>query len=62
VLGENGFGSPGRLSELRFEQKLPTGIRGNPPNLDVVLFTSEMPLAIECKFAEPTGAIRPTRR
>ena len=39
---------------LCFEQKFPTGLSGNSPNLDVVFQVSDDSLlAIECKFTEP---------
>jgi len=43
------------LDELRFEQKFPTGLRGNPPNLDLVLSRNgkSPATAIEGKFTEP---------
>jgi hypothetical protein len=38
---------------LQFEKKYPTGLRGNPPNLDVVLpLQSGITFAIESKFTE----------
>jgi len=38
---------------LRFEKKFPTGLKGIPPNLDVVLtLQSGLTLAIESKFTE----------
>jgi len=43
------------LDDLRFEQRFPTGLRGNPPNLDLLLSRQgESPAtAIEAKFTEP---------
>lgn len=42
------------VRDLCFEQKFPTGLRGNPPNLDVIFrATDDLLLAIECKFIEP---------
>ena len=41
------------LSDIRFEQKFPTGLGGNPPNLDVVIRTAGPSIAIESKFLEP---------
>ena len=42
------------LSGLAFEQRFPTGLRGTPPNLDVVLYEERGGgLAIESKFTEP---------
>lgn len=43
-----------RLSDIVFERKFPTGLRGRAPNLDVVLHESGGSiLAIESKFMEP---------
>jgi len=36
-----------------FEKKYPTGLRGNAPNLDVVIQTADGKVAIESKFTEP---------
>jgi Restriction Endonuclease associating with ARP len=42
-----------RLDRMRFEAQCPTGLRGNPPNLDVVLeLASGMTVGIESKFTE----------
>lgn len=42
------------LGSLAFEQRFPTGLAGNPPNLDVVLReVSGCAHAIEAKFTEP---------
>jgi hypothetical protein len=42
------------LCDIGFERKFPTGLRGNAPNLDVVLYESGGGiLAIESKFMEP---------
>jgi Restriction Endonuclease associating with ARP len=48
-------GIEGSRNELRFEQKIPTGLGGTPPNLDVVLSCDgKSPVtAIESKFTEP---------
>jgi hypothetical protein len=41
---------------IHFERKFPTGLRGNPPNLDVEVCSEAGPMvAIECKFLEPYG-------
>lgn len=44
-------------NEIAFEQKFSTGLRGNPPNLDVVFRRKDDPAgyvtAIESKFTEP---------
>ena len=42
----------GGFSEVRFEEKFPTGLTGNAPNLDVWLPSFEGPVAIESKFTE----------
>lgn len=45
------------IVSVHFERKFPTGLRGNAPNLDVVLGTAGGSLlAIESKFTEPYGA------
>lgn len=45
---------PGPICSIAFERKYPTGLRGKPPNLDVVLQPASGPkLAIESKFLEP---------
>jgi len=42
------------ICSMAFEQKYPTGLRGKPPNLDVVLQPWDGPtLAVESKFLEP---------
>jgi hypothetical protein len=42
---------------IRFEQKFRHGLRGIPPNIDVVFDSStSRPLGVECKFSEPYGA------
>ena len=44
------------VTGIDFERKFPTGLRGNAPNLDVVLTcASDRLIAIECKFLEPYG-------
>jgi hypothetical protein len=46
--------------QIGFERKYPTGLRGNAPNLDVVLRpASGRVVAIECKFLEPYAAHGP---
>lgn len=45
-----------KLTNLSFEQKFPTGLPGNPPNLDVLLRSDDQdtrPTLIESKFTEP---------
>ena len=47
------LGVDGRATGLDFECKCPTGARGTPPNLDVVLFLhEELLVGIESKFTE----------
>lgn len=55
------LGAKGNFTELQFEQKYPHGIRGIPPNIDVVLQAKggNVPLAIESKFAEPYDGQKP---
>lgn len=51
------LGTTAGITDIRFEQKFPTGLRGNAPNLDVVLSLGDGSLiAIESKFLEPYGA------
>ncbi len=43
-------------SDLRFEQKFPTGVGSKPANLDVVITDNRrdrLPVAVESKFSEP---------
>jgi len=40
------------IEDLRFEATFPTGLRGTPPHLDVVLEGGGVPTAIESKFTE----------
>ena len=52
----NALGVDEGIVSISFERKFPTGLRGNPPNLDVVLVApSGLVTAIECKFLEPYG-------
>ncbi len=46
LAGRTGF------SRLEFEVKFPTGLRGNPPNLDVVAFGADGIVAVESKCTE----------
>lgn len=49
------------IASIGFERKFPTGLRGNPPNLDVILVAaSGFVTAIECKFLEPYGSHGPS--
>jgi hypothetical protein len=42
---------------IAFEAKFPTGLAGNPPNLDVaIMHSGHALLAIESKFTEPYGS------
>ena len=50
VSGAEGF------SSLQFEAKCPTGLRGTPPNLDVLLERGERVVAIESKCLEYLSA------
>lgn len=57
------LGIPGDYVDLRFEQKLPTGLKGKRPNIDVVLYQRfGPPIGIECKFCEPYDANEPHPR
>lgn len=40
------------FDELRFEAQCPTGLKGTPPTLDVLLSAGDRVLAIESKFTE----------
>ena len=46
VCGSDGFTS------LRFEKKCPTGLRGTPPNIDVLMERADSVVAIESKCTE----------
>lgn len=46
----------GGFLTARFEMKLPTGLRGTPPNLDFFVTGSEGTVAVESKFTEILGA------
>ncbi len=48
----------GPFSRLEFERKCPNGLRGNSPNLDVLLEGTEEVVGIESKLAEPMTATR----
>lgn len=47
---------PGSLTDLRFEEQFPTGLRGTPPNLDVTMRSGDSIIAVESKFLEPYGS------
>lgn len=50
------LGTGGTIEGMRFEAQFPTGLPGNPPNLDVALrLESGQVWAIESKFTEPFG-------
>ena len=49
LAGRTGF------TGLRFEAKFPTGLKGNPPNLDVVADSRSGVVAIESKCTEYLG-------
>lgn len=56
------FGIDGELESLDFEARFPTGLPGNPPNLDVTLeLRSGKVVAIESKFTEWLTPKRPNR-
>ena len=48
----------GPFSGLEFERKCPNGLRGNSPNLDVLLEGPEEVVGFESKLAEPMTATR----
>jgi hypothetical protein len=48
---------PSGIRGIEFERKFPTGLPGNPPNMDVVLSLDDgLIVAIESKFLEPYGS------
>ena len=47
LLGFSGF------NEAQFECKCPTGLHGNPPNLDFLVRNEDLVVGIESKFLEP---------
>lgn len=50
------LGLPAGIVGIQFECKFPTGLPGNPPNLDLVLALADASIvAIESKFLEPYG-------
>jgi hypothetical protein len=51
------LGVESRIDRLTFEAQFPTGLPGNPPNIDVALWlVSGHVWGIESKFTEPFGA------
>lgn len=47
------------IESICFERKMPSGLRGNPPNLDVMFALSDgRCLAVESKYLEPYGSHR----
>lgn len=53
LIGIHGFRS------MKFEQKLPTGLRGTSPNIDLVAESETDVVAIESKFLEYFGPKKP---
>ena len=50
---KNALGLQASIQSVEFEQKFPTGLRGKPPHLDVVITDSnDNKLALESKFTE----------
>jgi hypothetical protein len=50
------FGMDAAGTDLRFEQKFPTGVGRRPANLDVLITDTgagSLPIAVESKFTEP---------
>ena len=50
LLGENGFHA------MQFETRCPSGLRGTPPNLDLVIENKNIVIGIESKFTEHLDA------
>lgn len=54
------IGTPCTIDVIDFEHKFPTGLPGEPPNLDVVLTLADRSIvAVETKFLEPYHAHTP---
>ena len=53
MIGIHGF------SSIKFEQKLPTGLGGTPPNIDLIAENATDVVAVESKFLEYFGPKRP---
>ena len=53
LLGLSGFQSP------QLEAQCPTGLKGAPPNLDVLPQSEDVVIGIESKFLEPLKLIKP---
>lgn len=50
---QRAFGLRDRITQVNFEEHYPTGLRGNPPNVDIVLtLEGNQRIAIESKFTE----------
>jgi hypothetical protein len=50
---QNALGLSDRITQIGFEEHFPTGLRGNPPNVDVVItLEGNKYVAIESKFTE----------
>lgn len=62
VLGENGLGSPGGLSELRFERKSPLDFAGILQTSMSLPIPRKCPWPSNASLPNHTAAIRPTRR
>ena len=45
----------GQFNKIYFEKKLNNGLRGTPPNIDVLIENETTIVAIECKFLETLG-------
>jgi hypothetical protein len=60
---ERALGLPASIMEMRFEAQFPTGLKGEPPNLDVALeLENGSTWAIEYKFTEPFGGAKDPRK
>lgn len=53
ILRQSGFESP------RLEAQCPTGLKGTPPNLDVLLKSQNVVIGVESKFLEPLKLTKP---
>lgn len=54
---ERALGLPAAIATMRFEAQFPTGLDGEPPNLDVAFrLADDTVVAVESKFTEPFRA------
>jgi hypothetical protein len=62
---ERALGLPSAITTMRFEAQFPTGLDGEPPNLDVAFrLADDTVVAVESKFTEPfrAKAFKPFKR